>query len=56
MFHSGSSAQLIYSTHNTNILDLKKMRKDQIYYLNKKSDASTDFRETMNAEKAYLEG
>jgi len=65
MFHAGNSAQLIFSTHNTNILDLKKMRKDQIYFVNKKSDASSDlyslidfkdFRESMNAEKAYLEG
>lgn len=65
LFHAGNSSQLIFSTHNTNILDLKKIRKDQIYFVNKKSDASSDlyslidykdFRETMNAEKAYIEG
>ncbi len=65
MFHVGTSAQLIYSTHNTNLLNLNKLRKDQIYFVNKKPDASTDlyslfdfkdFRETMDVEKAYLQG
>lgn len=65
MFHSGNSAQLIYSTHNTNLLNLDKVRKDQIYFVNKKADASTDlyslfdykdFRENMDVEKAYLQG
>ncbi|NWJ51325.1 MAG: hypothetical protein HXX14_10705 [Bacteroidetes bacterium] len=41
------------------------MRKDQIYFVNKKEDASTglyslfdykDFRDTMDAEKGYLQG
>ncbi len=65
MFHAGDSAQLIYSTHNTNLLNLNKVRKDQIYFVNKKTDASTelyslfdfkDFRENMDVEKAYLQG
>lgn len=65
LFHASDSAQLIFSTHNTNLLDLKKLRKDQIYFVNKKPDASTDlyslfdykdFRETMDAEKGYLQG
>jgi hypothetical protein len=65
LFHAGKNAQLIYTTHNTNLLDLNKLRKDQIYFVNKKPDASTelyslfdfkDFRETMDAEKAYLQG
>ena len=65
LFHASDSAQLIFSTHNTNLLDLKKLRKDQIYFVNKKQDASTDlyslfdykdFRETMDAEKGYLQG
>jgi len=42
MFHAGESSQLIYSTHNTNLLNLNKVRKDQIYFVNKKADASTD--------------
>lgn len=65
LFHASSDAQLIYTTHNTNLLNLDKLRKDQIYFVNKKEDASTDlyslfdykdFRETMDAEKAYLQG
>ncbi len=65
LFHSSDSAQLIFSTHNTNLIDLKKLRKDQLYFVNKKPDASTDlyslfdykdFRETMDAEKGYLQG
>jgi len=65
LFYASNSAQLIFSTHNTKLLDLDKIRKDQIYFVNKKSDASTDlyslfdykdFRETMDVEKAYLQG
>lgn len=65
LFHASESAQLIFSTHNTNLLDLKKLRKDQIYFVNKKEDASTDlyslfdykdFRDSMDAEKGYLQG
>jgi AAA15 family ATPase/GTPase len=65
MFNAGNTAQLIYSTHNTNLLDLNKLRKDQIYFVNKKDDSSSefyslfdykDFRDTMNVEKAYLQG
>jgi AAA15 family ATPase/GTPase len=65
LFHSSKSAQLIFSTHNTNLINLKKIRKDQIYFVNKNEDASTDlyslfdykdFRETMDAEKGYLQG
>jgi AAA15 family ATPase/GTPase len=65
LFHAGSSSQLIYSTHNTNLLNLNKLRKDQIYFVNKKGNGSTelyslfdfkDFRETMDVEKAYLQG
>ena len=65
LFHASESAQLIFSTHKTNLLDLKKLRKDQIYFVNKKEDASTDlyslfdykdFRDSMDAEKGYLQG
>jgi AAA15 family ATPase/GTPase len=65
LFYVSNSGQLIFSTHNTKLLDLDKIRKDQIYFVNKKSDASTDlyslfdykdFRETMDVEKAYLQG
>lgn len=65
LFYKSEAAQLIYTTHNTYLLDLKKVRKDQINFCNKKDDASTevyslydysDFRETMDVEKAYLQG
>jgi AAA15 family ATPase/GTPase len=65
LFHASSSAQLIFTTHNTHLLDLKKLRKDQIWFANKKEDASTelyslfdykDFRDTMDVEKAYMQG
>ena len=65
LFRAGNKAQLICTTHNTRFLDLKKFRKDQIYFVNKKPDASTDlyslydysdFRDTMDLEKAYLQG
>lgn len=64
-FRASESSQLLCTTHNTKFLDLKRMRKDQIYFVNKKDDASTDvyslydfsdFRDTMDLEKAYLQG
>ncbi|MEZ4773568.1 MAG: ATP-binding protein [Bacteroidia bacterium] len=64
-FRAGEQAQLLCTTHNTRFLDLKRMRKDQIYFVNKKEDSSTDmyslydysdFRDTMDLEKAYLQG
>ncbi|TNE69295.1 ATP-binding protein [bacterium] len=65
LFHAGNGAQLLCSTHNTSLLNLKKFRKDQLFFVNKTEDASSDvysiydykdFRETMDAEKAYLQG
>ncbi|MBO4691298.1 MAG: ATP-binding protein [Bacteroidales bacterium] len=65
LFNQSESAQLIFTTHNTNLLDMKKIRKDQVYFVNKRSDGSSDlyslfdykdFRENMDAEKAYLQG
>ena len=65
LFHAGKKAQLIFTTHNTHLLDLEKLRKDQIYFVNKKEDSSTDlyslfdykdFRDTMDLEKAYMQG
>lgn len=59
------SAQLIYTTHNTHLLNVNKLRKDQIYFINKREDGSSelyslfdfkDFRENMDLEKAYLQG
>lgn len=65
LFHLSNKSQLIYSTHNTNLLDLKKIRKDQVYFVNKDDKGVSelyslydfkDFRENMDAEKGYLQG
>lgn len=65
IFNASEGAQLLFTTHNTNLLNLNKMRKDQLYFANKQEDGSTDlyslfdykdFRDTMDVEKAYLQG
>lgn len=65
LFNRSECAQLIYTTHNTYLLDNNRMRKDQVYFTNKRADGSTDlyslydykdFRDTMDLEKAYLQG
>jgi len=65
LFNAGEKAQLLCTTHNTQFLNLKKFRKDQIYFVNKNTDGASDlyslydfsdFRDTMDLEKAYLQG
>jgi AAA15 family ATPase/GTPase len=65
LFHAASSAQFVFTSHNTNLIDVKRFRRDQILFANKKEDGSTelyslfdhkDFRENMDAEKGYLQG
>lgn len=65
LFHSSKSAQLVFTTHNTHLLDMSRFRKDQIFFVNKREDGSSDlyslydykdFREKMDLEKAYLQG
>lgn len=65
IFNASKNSQLIFSTHNTNLLNLDQFRKDQIWFINKKDDGGSDlyslydysdFRETMDLEKAYLQG
>ena len=65
MVHASKGAQLLFTSHNTNLIDVKKLRRDQICFTNKKEDGSTDFyslfdfkdfRENMDAEKGYLQG
>lgn len=65
LFHNSRSAQLIFTTHNTHLLDMTRFRKDQIFFVNKLDDGSSDlyslfdykdFREKMDLEKAYLQG
>ena len=65
LFNNSNCAQLIYTTHNTYLLNDNKIRKDQVYFTNKRADGSTDlyslfdykdFRDGMDIEKAYLQG
>ena len=65
LFNESEGAQLIFTTHNTNLLDLEKLRKDQVWFVNKKENGASDlyslydyndFRDTLNLEKAYLQG
>jgi hypothetical protein len=65
LVHAGDSSQLLFTSHNTNLIDVKRFRKDQIVFVDKQEDGSTltyslydfkDFRENMDAEKGYLQG
>lgn len=65
LFHKSENSQIIFSTHNTNLIDLNKVRKDQIYFVDKDETGNStlyslydfkDFRENMDAEKGYLQG
>ena len=63
--HASAKSQLLFTSHNTNLIDTNRLRKDQILFVNKKDDGSTEvyslydfkgFRETMDAEKGYIQG
>ncbi len=65
MFNRSDHAQLIYTTHNTHLLNTDFQRRDQVYFVNKCEDGSSDlyslfdfkdFRDTLDMEKAYLQG
>jgi len=65
MFNGSQSAQLVYTTHNTHLLNSDFQRRDQVYFVNKRDDGSSDlyslfdfkdFRDTLDMEKAYLQG
>ena len=60
-----NNAQLIFSTHDTNLLDSDILRRDQIWFTEKKEDKSTDLyslydfggvRKNISIEKGYLNG
>ena len=60
-----NGAQLVVTTHNTNLLSFDVFRRDQIYFTEKNKDTGvTDLyslkkyaiRSTENAEKSYLQG
>lgn len=65
IFNDSKQAQLIYTTHNTHLLNTDFQRRDQVYFVNKRDDGSSDlyslydykdFRDTYDMEKAYLQG
>ena len=65
LVHASKNAQMLFTSHNTNIIDAKRLRRDQIVFVNKREDCSTeiyslydykDFRENMDAEKGYIQG
>lgn len=65
LIHASQQSQLLFTSHNTNLIDMKRLRKDQIMFVNKLEDGSTDvyslydykdFRENMDAEKGYIQG
>lgn len=65
MFNHSNHAQLIYTIHNTHLLNTDFQRRDQVYFVNKREDGSSDlyslfdfkdFRDTLDMEKACLQG
>ena len=65
LVHASTQSQLLFTSHNTNLIDMTRFRKDQIVFVNKRADGATevyslydfkDFRDTMDAEKGYLQG
>lgn len=65
LVHAAGHAQLLFTSHSTQLIDTHRLRRDQILFANKKENASTeiyslydfkDFKDNMNAEKAYLQG
>lgn len=65
LIHASDGSQLLFSSHNTNLIDVQRLRRDQIVFVNKSEDGATevyslydfkDFRENMDAEKGYIQG
>lgn len=65
LIHASKGSQLLFSSHNTNLIDVKRLRRDQIVFVNKLENGATevyslydfkDFRENMDAEKGYIQG
>ncbi len=65
LFNNSDNAQLIYTSHNTHLLNTDFQRRDQVYFVNKREDGCSDlyslydfkdFRDTFDMEKAYLQG
>ncbi len=64
-FGKNSESQMIFTTHDTNLLDLTLFRKDEIWFVEKNKNLSTQFtslaefkdvREDLVISKGYLQG
>ncbi len=42
LVHASAASQLLFTSHNTNIIDLKRLRRDQIVFVNKSEDGATN--------------
>jgi AAA15 family ATPase/GTPase len=59
-----NGAQLLFNTHDTNLLDAELLRRDQVWFTEKGDDGATrlvpltDFhaRKSENLERGYLQG
>lgn len=65
LIHASESSQLLFTSHNINLIDIKRLRRDQIMFVNKSEAGTTeiyslydfkDFRENMDAQKGYIQG
>ena len=65
LIHASERSQLLFTSHNTNLIDVKRLRRDQIVFVNKSEEGVTtvyslydfkDFRENMDAGKGYIQG
>lgn len=65
LFNRSNHAQLIYTAHNTHLLNTDFQRRDQVYFVNKRDDGCSElyslydfkeFRDNYDMEKAYLQG
>lgn len=64
LVHASESSQLLFSSHNINLINIQRLRRDQIVFVNKEEGATKvyclydfkDFRENMDATKAYIQG
>jgi len=63
--HNILSGFILDLFHDTNLIDMDRLRRDQILFVRKREDGSTevyslydykDFRENMDAQKGYLQG
>lgn len=60
----GNAGQIVFTTHNTHLLDLKLLRRDEIWFVQKDGEGSSSLyslsdirvRNDINIERGYLDG